>query len=85
VRLLREGLDAMETRFFAFRGKVRDTRQVINFAERRAYIELAMEYGGYHQKEKPIEASQPPWRGFPVVLEHIGSQKELVADHAGYP
>jgi phage terminase small subunit len=49
VHLLREGLDAMETRVFTFRGKVRDTLQVINFAERRAYIELVMEYGGYRR------------------------------------
>jgi Protein of unknown function (Hypoth_ymh) len=42
-------LDAMETRVFTFRGKVRDTLQVINFAERRAYIELVMEYGSYRR------------------------------------
>jgi hypothetical protein len=44
-----------------------------------------VEYGGYHRKEKPVESSQSPGRGFPLVLEHIGSQKELVADLAGYP
>jgi hypothetical protein len=56
ARLIREGVPAdtlvrllRETRVFTFRGKVRDTLQVINFAERRAYIELVMEYGGYRR------------------------------------
>jgi hypothetical protein len=31
------------------RNAVRDTLQLINFAERRAYIELVMEYGGYRR------------------------------------
>jgi hypothetical protein len=73
VQLLREGLDATETKLFTFRGKVRDMRRVVDFAQRRAYLELVVEYGGYHRKEKPVESSQGPGRrGFDMVIEHIG-------------
>ena len=39
VRLL-EGLDAEETKFFAFEGEVTDERNVISWSERRQYAEL---------------------------------------------
>jgi hypothetical protein len=55
VQLLREGLDATETKLLTFRGKVRDIRRVVDFAERRAYIELVVEFGGYHRTEKPVQ------------------------------
>ncbi len=44
---LREGLDAMDTKFFHHKGKVIDTRQVADYEMRLAYLELAVEYGGY--------------------------------------
>jgi phage terminase small subunit len=78
VQLLREGLDATETKFVAFRGRVRDVRRVVDFSKRRAYLELVVEYGGYHQKEKPVESSRGPRHtSFHTVIEHIGSQREL--------
>jgi hypothetical protein len=53
-------------------------RRVVDFAERRAYIELVVEYGGYHRKEKPVESSQSTGRrGVHMVVEHIGSQKRI--------
>jgi hypothetical protein len=42
-----EGLDAMETEFFASKGIVLDSREVVSWSERRAYAQLAAEYGGY--------------------------------------
>jgi hypothetical protein len=54
---LREGFEATETEFFIFRGKLLDMWGVVDFAERRAYIEMVVEYGGHHQK-KAVEPSQ---------------------------
>jgi hypothetical protein len=38
---LAEGLDAVETKFFQKEGRVTDSRNVINWSERRNYLELA--------------------------------------------
>jgi hypothetical protein len=43
-----EGLDAMETKFCKHRGVVMDSRDVIAWSERRAYIEMAAKYAGYY-------------------------------------
>lgn len=42
-----EGLDAKETIFFQKDGIVCDSRDVIAWGERRAYAQLAAQYGGY--------------------------------------
>ena len=52
AKAISEGLDAMETKFFSSEGSVTDSRDVIAWSERRAYAELAAEYGQYHVPEK---------------------------------
>jgi hypothetical protein len=52
TKAISEGLDAMETKFFSSEGEVKDSRDVIAWSERRAYAELAAEYGQYHVPEK---------------------------------
>jgi hypothetical protein len=42
-----EGLDAQETIFFQKDGIVCDSRDVVAWGERRAYAQLAAQYGGY--------------------------------------
>ena len=42
-----EGLDATETKFFAHKGKIEDSADVINVSERRQYAELAAQMGDY--------------------------------------
>ena len=42
-----EGLDAKETIFFQKDGIVCDSREVVAWGERRAYAQLAAQYGGY--------------------------------------
>lgn len=42
-----EGLDAKETVFFQKDGIVCDSRDVVAWGERRAYAQLAAQYGGY--------------------------------------
>jgi hypothetical protein len=38
---INEGLDAMKTEFAKFEGKITDSRECVDFAERRQYAELA--------------------------------------------
>jgi hypothetical protein len=48
AKAIAEGMQATETKFFAHEGVVQDEREVPNWPERRQYLELAAEYGGYH-------------------------------------
>jgi len=75
AKRLQEGLDAMETKFFQKDGAVTDSRDVVNFAERRAYAELAANIGGYIEESK----SKAPNVGVRVVVEHIGTQDQASA------
>lgn len=43
---INEGLDAMETKFFQFKGEVTESRRVIAWGERRQYAELAARLKG---------------------------------------
>lgn len=50
--VLSDGLEAQETKFFSHLGKIRETRNVVNFGERRQYAELvARIFGEFYQKE----------------------------------
>lgn len=57
---LAEGLDAMETEFAKDKGLITDSRDVIAWGERRAYLELAAEYGGYFVPKAELEMSKKP-------------------------
>lgn len=59
-----EGLDAVETKFFQFEGVVTDSRDVIAWGERRAYAQLAAEYGGRVVPQRPAE----PGSGVNILL-----------------
>lgn len=48
IQRIAEGLDAKETKFFQKDGKVIESRDVVAWSERRAYAELAAEFGAYH-------------------------------------
>jgi hypothetical protein len=52
VQRIAEGVDATETVFFQKDGVVLESRDVIAWGERRKYIQLAAEYGGYVQRGK---------------------------------
>jgi hypothetical protein len=54
-----EGMDAKETKFFQKDGIVTDEREVINFAERRQYTQLAAEFAQYADPEEPGFAQGP--------------------------
>ena len=52
---IREGLDAVETKFFVHEGKVVSTHTVVDWRERRQYVELAARFGGYYVDRQEIE------------------------------
>lgn len=47
-----EGLDATETKFFAYEGRITDQAECTDWASRKQYAELAAKYGGYHEDAK---------------------------------
>ena len=52
---IKEGLDAMESKFFAKDGEVITTKEVVAWGERRQYAGLAMEAAGIVKaKEEPV-------------------------------
>lgn len=57
AQVIADGLDAKETKFFQHEGKVVETHDVINYAERRQYAKLAGEFGQYVEAEKGAEVN----------------------------
>ena len=55
---INEGLDAMETKFFQFRGAVQETREVVAWSERRMYADLAAELKGMKPSQKLEHSGQ---------------------------
>lgn len=47
VARIAEGLDAMETKIYAFQGMISDQQELVAWSERREYAQLAAEWGGY--------------------------------------
>lgn len=58
IERLAEGLDAMETKCFVHEGGVIYSCPLVNFTERRHYVELAVKYGGYYVDKKEIEVAE---------------------------
>jgi hypothetical protein len=68
AKRLREGLNAKETQFFQKDGIVTDHRDVISWSERRQYLQLAAEFGGYHRPgEAPLMAVNFNFDGLPPL------------------
>ena len=58
VRRIREGMDAVNTEFFAHQGVVVSSRDTINYRERREYTTLAAQMGGYYAPKQEIDVTQ---------------------------
>lgn len=71
-----EGLDATDTKFFADKGVVVDQREVVDWAQRRNYAQLAAEYGGYISGDTPTVENNI---GIKVTVEHIGAGNPATA------
>lgn len=67
ARRVREGVDALETKFFAEKGLVRSEREVIDFDERRRYLELVARLTG------DLGAEVSGLGAVEVVVRHIGA------------
>jgi hypothetical protein len=66
-----EGLDAEETKFFQFEGRVSDQRNVVNLSERRQYAKLAAEMTDYVESGTAQSAV-----GISVDVRFVGEKKE---------
>jgi hypothetical protein len=53
VERICEGMDAQETVFAKFEGRITDSKQVVSFSERRAYTEMAAKFGNFIPKDQP--------------------------------
>lgn len=69
AKLISEGLEAKETKFFQKEGMVVETRDVINWSERREFAKLAVEFGEYSEAPDKAQAAE---FGLRVTVEHIG-------------
>jgi hypothetical protein len=58
VRRIREGMDAVDTQFFANNGVVTDSRDVINWKERRSYTNLYAQMSGVWTPKQEITSTQ---------------------------
>lgn len=77
IERLAEGLDAMETKCFVHEGGVIYSRSLVNFTERRRYLELAVKYGGYYVEKQQIELAD---QSDPLPEEQvIRKAKKLIA------
>lgn len=54
VKRIKEGMDATTTQFFTKDGKVTDSRDLVDFGERRQYTTLAAQFGGYWNPKQEI-------------------------------
>jgi phage terminase small subunit len=75
---LAEGLDAMETEFAKEKGMITDSRDVVAWSERREYLKLAAEYGGYFVPKQEFEITAlPPEKRRERVLDMLreGAQR----------
>jgi hypothetical protein len=79
AKVVAEGLKAMETKFFAFEGKVKDKRDVVNWQARLKAAEMAIAgHGGMDQK--PAAASVLGYLE-DHELEAIRTGKATLADY----
>jgi hypothetical protein len=58
AKVVNEGLSAVETKFFASNGLVTDSRDVINYGERRQYADLASRLADYYSPKQEIDVKQ---------------------------
>jgi hypothetical protein len=75
-KYLKPGLDAMETEFAKFEGKITDEREVVAWGPRHAYLETSLKLrGAYPQEKSPAGGMK-----ISVVVEHIGTQDQAPAE-----
>ncbi|HET7208423.1 MAG TPA: hypothetical protein VFI95_17735 [Terriglobales bacterium] len=68
VQRIREGLDAAEIKVFQHEGGVVYSKPLVNWSERRDYLELAARYGGYYVDRHELELADD---ADPLPLERL--------------
>lgn len=58
VKRIKEGMDATETKYFSKDGVVTDSREDVNFRERREYTTIAAQMGGYWNPKQDIDVTR---------------------------
>lgn len=67
-----EGLDAVETKLYAFQGMIFDREELVAWTERREYAKLAAEYGGYFVATQKFEGELDHSGEVHVTVEFVG-------------
>jgi len=77
VRLkLHEGINARETKFFAYQGIVCQTIDIINWTERRKYLELLMKYKGDLTEKVEVKHTHGLSPELREIINEIYQQKD---------
>jgi hypothetical protein len=58
VKRISEGLNATDTKFFVVNGIVKDTKETINYKERREYSSIAAQMGNYWHPKQEINTTK---------------------------
>lgn len=76
VARIAEGMDAIETKFYAFQGMVFDREDCVAWTERREYTKLAAEYGQYFVPTSKTEGEVDHKHSgnVSVTVEFIGAE-----------
>ena len=94
---LNEGLDATETKFFADKGEVIESREVVDFHTRHKYIETAHKLRGDFPKDEPVQlaslvlkigsgpATPEEWERIAAREQKVGSLLSERLEQEGYP
>jgi phage terminase small subunit len=72
ARVIAEGVEAHETKFFQHEGKVTDSKDVIAWGPRATFAKLAAEYGGYVETETQAQVNT----AIQVNVKFIGEKDE---------
>lgn len=83
VQRIREGLYAVEIKVFQHEGGLLYSKPLVNWSERRHYLELAARYGGYYVDKQEIELADD---SDPLPPERLREKaRELLAALEGTP
>jgi hypothetical protein len=73
VARIAEGLDATETKLYAFQGMIFDREDLISWTERREYARLAAEMGRYFVPTQKTEGEVEHTGDVKITVEFIGN------------
>jgi hypothetical protein len=78
-----EAMDAMETKFFAFRGKVHEERNVIAWDTRLHACELAAKFGDHHNEKLDLNVNDNRGERLAALLARLTERASAESDAPG--